>query len=79
MEPFFFIFLLLLIVTTNNVTFEWSAFAQSSGSETQVWTDRENNKINLLYRSSFTEVKFIQTYPDDIWISCGFEVIDSIS
>jgi hypothetical protein len=47
---FFFIFLLLLIVTTNNVIFEWSTFAQSSGSETQVWTDRENNmKIFFTY------------------------------
>jgi hypothetical protein len=34
----------------SNVTFEWSAFAQSSGGETQVWTDRENNmKIFFTY------------------------------
>ena len=46
---FSFIFLLVLIVTINNVTFEWSALAQSSGNETQVWIDRENNvKIFLL-------------------------------
>ncbi|MGB8938126.1 MAG: hypothetical protein WCC17_23795, partial [Candidatus Nitrosopolaris sp.] len=47
---FFFMFLLVLIVTTNNVTFERSAFAQSSGNKTQVWTDRENNmKILFTY------------------------------
>ncbi|HYA83424.1 MAG TPA: hypothetical protein VEH06_08245 [Candidatus Bathyarchaeia archaeon] len=45
-----FIFLLVLIVTINNVTFEWSALAQSSGNETQVWIDRENNvKIFFTY------------------------------
>lgn len=47
---FSFIFLLVLIVTINNVTFEWSALAQSSGNETQVWIDRENNvKIFFTY------------------------------
>jgi hypothetical protein len=47
---FSFIFLLVLIVTFNNVTFEWSALAQSAGNETQVWIDRENNvKIFFTY------------------------------
>ena len=62
---FSFMFLIVLIVTTNNVTFERSAFAQSSGNETQVWTDRENNmKIFFTYSpenpviNTPTELKF---------------------
>src|SRR5215467_3236861 len=45
-----FIFLILLILTSNNVTFERSAIAQSSGNGRQVWTDTENNvKIIFTY------------------------------
>lgn len=45
-----FIFLILLTLTSNNVTFESSAIAQSSGNEKQVWTDTENNvKIIFTY------------------------------
>ena len=45
-----FIFLIFLILTSNNVTFERSAIAQSSGNERQVWTDTENNvKIIFTY------------------------------
>ena len=48
---FSFIFLLVLIVTFNNVTFEWSTLVQSSGNETQVWIDRENN-VKILFTYS---------------------------
>ena len=45
-----FIFLISLILTSNNVTFERSAIAQSSGNGRQVWTDTENNvKIIFTY------------------------------
>jgi hypothetical protein len=45
-----FIFLILLILASDNVTFERSAIAQSSGNERQVWTDTENNaKIIFTY------------------------------
>ena len=45
-----FIFLIFLILTSNNVTFERSAIAQSSGNGRQVWTDTENNvKIIFLF------------------------------
>ena len=43
-----FIFLIFLILTSNNVTFERSTIAQSSGNERQVWTDTENN-VKIIY------------------------------
>jgi hypothetical protein len=59
------IFLLLLMMTTNIGTFERLAYGQSSGSEPQVWTDRENNmKILFTYSpgnpmiNTPTELKF---------------------